>query len=102
VTVLLIRWSASLPTRQAQTADDGAPVGFVRQGARVDCRPGSTWPRHSARQGRICQAPALRPGVSSSSPIWSFLKLPGAKVHCTSGVADSSNTFTEAATIEEL
>jgi hypothetical protein len=56
----------------------------------------------AARQGRICQAPALRPGVSSSSPIWSFLKLPSAKVHCTSGMADSSNTFTEAATIEEL
>jgi hypothetical protein len=30
------------------------------------------------------------------------LKLPGAKVHCTSGVADFSNTLTEAAMIDEL
>jgi hypothetical protein len=30
------------------------------------------------------------------------LKLPDAKVHCTSGVADSSNNLTEAAMIEGL
>jgi hypothetical protein len=29
-----------------------------------------------------------------------FLKLPAAKVHCTSGVAESSKTSTEAATID--
>src|SRR6266436_6840217 len=59
----------------------------------------TTWPRD---RGRICQAPALRPGVSSSSPIWPPLKLPGAKVHCMSGVADSSSTLAEAATIDGL
>jgi len=42
------------------------------------------------------------PGKSSSSPIWPSLKLPGAILHCTSGVADSSSTLTEAAASEAL
>jgi hypothetical protein len=38
----------------------------------------------------------------SSSPIWPPLKLPGAKVHCMSGVSDSSSSLTEEATIDGL
>jgi hypothetical protein len=41
-------------------------------------------------------------GLQRLGRIWPFLKLPGAKVTCTSGVADSSNTLTEAATIDGL
>jgi hypothetical protein len=39
----------------------------------------------AARQGPHLPGAALRLGVSSSSPIWPFLKLPGTKVHCTLG-----------------
>jgi hypothetical protein len=42
------------------------------------------------------------PGKSSISPTWPSLKLPGAMLHCTSGVADSSGTLTEAAASDAL
>src|SRR5271165_1864338 len=94
------------PPRKAQPADDGAPVGFLGQIPRVDrrrlARPVRLGLDIAARQGPHLPGAGAQPGVSSSSPIWPFLKLTGAKVHCGSGVADSSSTLAEAATIEGL
>jgi hypothetical protein len=101
---LLQRGRREHPPSQPQTADDGAPVAFFRQVAWVDrrrvARPVRLGLDIAARQGPHLPCAGAEAGVSSSSPIWPFLKLPGAKVHCTSGVADSSKTLTEAATID--
>src|ERR1700731_2834306 len=97
---MLQRGCSEHPPRKSQTADDGAPVSFLREIARLDrrhiVRPVRLDLDIAARQGPHLPAPALRPGVSLSSPICPPLNLPGA-VHCISGVTGSSSTLTEAA-----
>jgi hypothetical protein len=92
--------------RQPQTADDGAPVGFLREVARVDRRrvagPVRLGLDLAARGGPLLPGAGAEARYLLELPIWPPLKLPGAKVHCTSGVADFSNTLTEAAMIDEL
>jgi len=92
--------------RKAQAANDGAPVAFLREVAWVDRQrvagPVRLGVDITARQGpRLPGAGAEARRLFELADL-AALEAAGAKVTCISGVADSSNTLAEAATIDGL
>jgi hypothetical protein len=95
-----------MPGRRTAAADDGAPVGFFRQVTQVDrgrvARPVRLGLDIAARQRPHLPGAGAEARRLFERTDLAVLEAAGAKGTCTSGVADSSNTLTEAATIDGL
>jgi hypothetical protein len=94
------------PAQEFEAADHRAAVRVLGEITRVDrrlvVRVGGAGQHIAARQGPHLPRPAGYAGLIVELPDEARLVARRAKTHCTSGVADSSNTLTDAAHKEAL